>query len=53
MGFMLRFMRDEKGSTITEYALIGGFISAGLILAFIAIGARVNQMLVPVADGLN
>ena len=53
MSFMRRFMRNDKGSTITEYALIGGFISAGLILALIAIGARVDQMLGPAADGLN
>ncbi|WP_206605834.1 Flp family type IVb pilin [Rhodoblastus sphagnicola] len=53
MRLLLRFWRDDTGSTITEYALIGGFISIGLILSFNAIGSKVNAMFIPVDNGLN
>jgi len=53
MRLLLRFWRNKDGSTIAEYALIGAFISIGVIASFNAIGGRVNSMLVPVASGLN
>lgn len=53
MGLLTRFWRNEGGSTITEYALIAGFISVGLIAAFNGIGSKVNHMFVPISNGLN
>ncbi|MCW2317975.1 Flp pilus assembly protein, pilin Flp [Rhodoblastus acidophilus] len=53
MRVLIRFWRDDSGSTITEYALIGGFISVGLIAAFNSIGAKVNSMFLPIDNGLN
>jgi Flp pilus assembly pilin Flp len=53
MRLVTRFWRDESGSTLAEYAMIGGFISAALILTFNAIGSKVNHLLVPVSNGLN
>jgi Flp pilus assembly pilin Flp len=53
MWLLAQFWRDEGGSTITEYALIAGFISVGLIAAFNTIGSKVNHMFVPIGNGLN
>lgn len=53
MRLMLRFWRSESGSTITEYALIGGFISVALIATFVSIGQRVNHMFLPIDSALN
>ncbi|MTV31427.1 Flp family type IVb pilin [Rhodoblastus acidophilus] len=53
MRLMLRFWRNESGSTITEYALIGGFISVTLIATFVSIGQKVNLMFVPIDNALN
>lgn len=53
MRLMLRFWRDESGSTITEYALIGGFISVALLATFVSIGQKVNHMFVPIDNALN
>ena len=53
MRLVLRFWRSEHGSTITEYALIGGFISVALIANFISIGSKVNHMFVPINNALS
>jgi Flp pilus assembly pilin Flp len=53
MRLMLRFWRNESGSTITEYALIGGFISVALLATFVSIGNKVNHMFVPIDNALN
>jgi Flp pilus assembly pilin Flp len=53
MRLLLQFWRNEKGSTVTEYALIGGFISVTLIASFNSIGAKVAAMFVPLGNGLN
>jgi Flp pilus assembly pilin Flp len=53
MRLVTRFWQDESGSTITEYALLGGFVSVALIVAFSAIGSKVNHMMTPISSGLN
>jgi Flp pilus assembly pilin Flp len=53
MRLVYRFWRNETGSTLIEYALIGGFISAALILTFSAIGSKVNHMMSPIENGLG
>ncbi len=35
------FLDDEEGLTVVEYAVAGGLISAVLVAAFTALGARV------------
>jgi pilus assembly protein Flp/PilA len=52
MRLVRRFWRNEQGATLLEYALIGAFISVGLILSFNAIGSKINGMMTPVANGL-
>jgi Flp pilus assembly pilin Flp len=53
MRLLLQFWHNNEGSTITEYALIGGFISVALIATFNAIGSKVNHMFIPVSNGLS
>ena len=38
---MMRFLRDEEGLTIVEYAVAAGLISAAVVLAFTNLGAAV------------
>jgi len=53
MRLLLRFWRNERGSTITEYALIGGFISVALLATFVSIGNKVNHMFIPIDNALS
>lgn len=38
---IMKFLRDEEGLTIVEYAVAAGLISAAAILAFQALGLTV------------
>ena len=38
---MIRFLRDEEGLTIVEYAVAAGLISAAVVLAFTNLGQTV------------
>jgi len=38
---MMRFLRDEEGLTIVEYAVAAGLISAAVVLAFTNLGQTV------------
>ena len=35
------FVKDEEGLTVVEYAVAGGLIAAGVIIAFQALGVTV------------
>ena len=37
-----RFVREEKGQDLIEYALLAGFISLVAVVAITAVGAGVN-----------
>ena len=37
----MKFLRDEEGLTIVEYAVAAGLISATVVLAFTNLGAAV------------
>ena len=39
-----RFIRDEEGQDIIEYALLGAFISIVAIVAVRAVGADVDRL---------
>jgi pilus assembly protein Flp/PilA len=39
---ILKFLRDEEGLTIVEYAVAGGLITIGVVGAFIILGQQVN-----------
>jgi pilus assembly protein Flp/PilA len=38
---LMKFLRDEEGLTIVEYAVAGGLITATVALAFTNLGAAV------------
>ena len=40
-----RFIRDEEGLTTVEYAIAGGLVGAGVILAFATVGGEVNRVM--------
>jgi pilus assembly protein Flp/PilA len=48
-----RFVREEDGQDIIEYALLAAFISVIAIAAIIAIGGRVNNIYTGVSSQVN
>lgn len=42
---MLKFMRDEEGLTVVEYAVAGGLISLAVVAGFTALGGEVNNVI--------
>ena len=44
MDTLNRFLRDEEGQDMVEYALLGSFISIVAIVALRAIGPLVNTI---------
>jgi pilus assembly protein Flp/PilA len=53
MRQLLRFWRNQRGTAVIEYCVIGGLITIGLIGAISAIGSKLNVMLTPVSNNLN
>jgi pilus assembly protein Flp/PilA len=39
---VLKFVKDEDGLTIVEYAVAGGLITLGAVAAFITLGTNVK-----------
>lgn len=48
----LRFLRDEEGLTIVEYAVAGGLITVAVVAAFITLGGNVNDQIVALGDAV-
>ena len=40
--FVMKFLRDEEGLTIVEYAVAGALITVGAVLAFTNLGTAVR-----------
>ncbi len=40
---VLKFIKDENGLTIVEYAVAGGLITVAAVGAFITLGSNVND----------
>jgi Flp pilus assembly pilin Flp len=49
----LDLMRDERGSTATEYALIAGFLSVLILFGVTDIGNALISIFTDTADALN
>ena len=47
------FVKDEEGLTVVEYAVAGGLIAAGVILAFQALGLTVGNIIQFINDELR
>ncbi len=52
MSFITKFVREDDGQDMIEYALLAGFISIVAILALQAIGPLVNAVYVGVQNAL-
>ncbi|MEE3635265.1 Flp family type IVb pilin [Pseudomonas sp. FFUP_PS_473] len=39
---VLKFIKDEDGLTIVEYAVAGGLITLGAVAAFVTLGTNVD-----------
>ena len=42
---LIKFLRDEEGLTTVEYAIAGGLVGAAIVLAFIALGGTVGNII--------
>jgi pilus assembly protein Flp/PilA len=42
---VLSFIRDEEGLTTVEYAIAGGLVGAGVIVAFATLGEEVGRVI--------
>jgi len=49
---LMKFLRDEEGLTIVEYAVAAGLISAAAIVAFTALGGEVARIIAALAATL-
>lgn len=43
-SFLIRFIRDEEGQDLIEYALLAGFISLVAVVAVTSVGTGVNSV---------
>lgn len=47
---VVKFVRDEEGLTVVEYAVAGGLIALTVVLAFTALGSEVARVINALAD---
>ena len=50
---VVKFVRDEEGLTVVEYAVAGGLIALTVVLAFTALGSEVARVINALADILS
>lgn len=50
---IMQFVRDEQGLTTVEYAIAGGLVGAGVILAFQLLGDEVNRVITAIMTALQ
>ncbi|TBW10704.1 Flp family type IVb pilin [Azotobacter chroococcum] len=49
---VMKFIKDEEGLTIVEYAVAGGLITLAVVGAFQALGTDVSNVIQGIADAL-
>jgi pilus assembly protein Flp/PilA len=49
---LIAFLRDEEGLTTVEYAIAGGLVGAGVILAFDLLGVEVARVIDDITGAL-
>ena len=52
-NLFVRFVREEKGQDVIEYALLAAFISVIAIVAIKAVGTKVNTIFGTVSTSLS
>ena len=50
---VLKFVKDEDGLTIVEYAVAGGLITVAVAAAFLALGGQVNTKITALCAAVN
>jgi pilus assembly protein Flp/PilA len=50
---VVKFIKDEDGLTVVEYAVAGGLIAAVTVAAFRALGITVTGVIEGIDDALN
>ena len=45
MEKLVKFLKDEEGLTMVEYAIAGGLVGAGCIVAFNNLGVQVERVI--------
>ena len=50
---LVKFLRDEQGLTTVEYAIAGGLVGAGVILAFSELGEEVARVITDITTALT
>jgi pilus assembly protein Flp/PilA len=50
---VMKFIKDEEGLTIVEYAVAGGLITLGVVAAFITLGGHVKTIIEGLAEALG
>jgi pilus assembly protein Flp/PilA len=50
---LIAFMRDDEGLTTVEYAIAGGLVGAGVILAFATLGEEVGRVITEIWTALS
>lgn len=49
----LKRLKDERGQDLLEYALLGGFIAAAIVAAFLIFPGAVNSMVTQIRDCID
>ncbi|MGD8808489.1 MAG: Flp family type IVb pilin [Gammaproteobacteria bacterium] len=50
---IMAFLREEEGLTMVEYAIAGGLVGAGAILAFNLLGVEVARIINAIMNALS
>ncbi|HZX52579.1 Flp family type IVb pilin [Pseudomonas sp. XK-1] len=50
---VMKFVKDEDGLTIVEYAVAGGLVTLGAVAAFVALGGSVSTAINCLDDAVN
>jgi pilus assembly protein Flp/PilA len=53
MNLIARFVRDEQGQDLIEYALLAGFISLAVVAAVTNVGTALNGLYTNVETKVN
>lgn len=53
MTIFSRFVKDERGATAIEYALIASLIAVAIITAVTTVGTKISTVFTEVGNSLN
>lgn len=53
MKQVMNFLRDEDGLTMVEYAIAGGLITLGAVVAFGTLGSNVASKITTIANTVS